>query len=51
MNVIYFVEKNVRGAWVVWGVIGIRQYYCYTKKQAIEKYIEECKSKVFFNVS
>jgi hypothetical protein len=40
-----FVEKNIHGAWVVWGEIGIRQYYYYTKAQAKELYKEECKTK------
>lgn len=38
-----FVEKNIHGAWVVWGDIGIRQYYYYTKKEAMRLYREECK--------
>lgn len=42
MGDIYFTEKNVHGAWVVYGAIGIRQYYFYTKKQAMMKYREEC---------
>ncbi len=41
MAMIHFVERNYHGAWVVWGVIGIRQYYDYTKKRAIELYKEE----------
>ena len=47
---ISFVEKNIRGAWVVWGDIGIRQYYYYTKKEAIRKYKEEAKNTVITNV-
>lgn len=38
---IHFMEKNVHGAWVVWGVIGIRQYYYYTKAQARSLYLKE----------
>lgn len=38
---IYYVEKNIHGAWVINGVIGIRQYYYYPKTTAIKKYIEE----------
>ena len=30
-GIIHFVEKNIRGAWVVFGVDGIKQYYGYTK--------------------
>ena len=50
-GLIFFTEKNIHGAWVVCGVIGYRQYYGYTKKQAIELYKEECKGKVFYNES
>lgn len=39
---IWFVEKNIRAAWVVHGALGIRQYYCYSKKEACKKYREEC---------
>ena len=37
------VEKNIRGAWVIYGKIGIRQYYYYTKAEAMRRYREECK--------
>lgn len=42
-NTIFFMEKNIRGAWVVYGIGGIKQYYGYTKAQARKKYIEDCK--------
>jgi len=35
---IYFVEKNVHGAWVVYGNNGIKQYYGYSKTEAIQLY-------------
>lgn len=35
---IYFVEKNIHGAWVVYGLFGVRQYYYYTKKEAMRRY-------------
>lgn len=41
MGIIYFTEKNVHGAWVIYGMLGVRQYYFYTKKRAMEKYKEE----------
>lgn len=47
---IYFVEKNIRGAWVIYGGIGVRQYYGYTKAEAIKKYKEESKKTNFFVV-
>lgn len=37
------VEKNIRGAWVIWGDIGMRQYYYYTKREAIARYRAECR--------
>lgn len=37
------VEKNIRGAWVIWGDIGMRQYYYYTKREAIALYRAECR--------
>lgn len=44
MSAVDFVEKNIHGAWVVYGVLGIRQYYYYTKKEAIRLYKEEAKN-------
>lgn len=49
MGNIFFIEKNIRGAWVVYGRIGVKQYYGYTKAEAVEKYKEECKRTVFVN--
>lgn len=43
------MERNIRGAWVVWGADGIKQYYGYTKAQARQKYLDECN--VFINES
>ena len=42
-GIIHFVEKNIRGAWVVFGVDGIKQYYGYTKAEAIGLYKEVSK--------
>lgn len=41
-GLIFFVERNVRGAWVVYGLCGIKQYYGYTRKEAIERYKADC---------
>lgn len=46
---VYFMEKNIRGAWVVYGVIGIKQYYYYTKAQAKQLYIDEYNKTYFVN--
>ena len=40
---ISLVEKNIHGAWVIYGDIGIRQYYYYTKKQAMALYRQDCR--------
>lgn len=44
---IYFAEKNVRGAWAVYGALGVRQYYGYTKREALKRYNDECTKTVF----
>lgn len=40
---IRIIEQNIRGAWVIYGAAGIRQYYGYTKQQAKKLYLKECK--------
>lgn len=49
-KVIYFMERNVSGAWVVHGELGIRQYYGHTKREAREKYLEEYNRTIFVNM-
>lgn len=49
MQTIYFTEKNIRGAWVVYGTNGVKQYYGYTKRQAEKMYKEETKQKIIIN--
>jgi hypothetical protein len=44
MSIVHFAEKNIRGAWAVYGLLGVRQYYYYTKKEAIERYKAEYKN-------
>ena len=46
MQIINFIEKNIHGAWVVHGVNGYKQYYYYTKAEAIKLYKNEAKEKV-----
>jgi len=43
---IWAVERNIRGAWVIYGALGVRQYYGYTKSEAKEKYKSECVSTI-----
>ena len=47
-QIIYFTERNTHGAWVVYGIAGIKQYYYYTKKQAETLYKQEA-TKYFIN--
>lgn len=47
MGTIFFIEKNVHGAWVIFGRLGVRQYYGYTKREACEKYKEEFNKTIF----
>ncbi len=47
MNVVFFSELNIRGAWVVYGACGVKQYYGYTKKQAERLYKDEYKKTHF----
>ena len=49
-DVIYFMEKNRSGAWVVHGELGIRMYYDHTKREAREKYLEEYNRTIFVNM-
>lgn len=39
-NIVFFMEQNIHGAWVVYGAYGIKQYYGYTKEEARQKYID-----------
>lgn len=44
---VFFVERNIRGAWVIYGALGVRQYYGYTRAQALAEYREECRNTIF----
>lgn len=39
-GIIFFVEKNVYGAVVIYGAYGVKQYYGYAKAEAKKKYLE-----------
>jgi hypothetical protein len=43
------IEQNIYGAWVVYGLLGVKQYYGYTKTQARRMYKAEAENKFFFN--
>lgn len=46
---IFFAERNHRGAWVVYGSEGVKQYYGYTKARALELYRASGRSYVNYN--
>ena len=46
-DLVWFVERNIHGSWVVYGACGIKQYYYCTKTEAKRKY-KEC-ADVFYN--
>ena len=46
---IYFTERNIHGAIVIYGILGVKQYYGYTAAEAKKKYKDEANSNVFTN--
>jgi 2-hydroxy-3-keto-5-methylthiopentenyl-1-phosphate phosphatase len=48
-NPILMVEHNIHGGWAIYGCLGVKQYYGYTKSQAIKMYKEEAEKKIFCN--
>ena len=40
---IALVEMNYHGAWVIYGDIGIQQFYGYSKREAMARYRRQCK--------
>lgn len=42
-GIVWFVERNIRGAWVVYGIDGIKQYYGYSKAEAVRRYKADCR--------
>jgi hypothetical protein len=49
-NPIFLTERNIHGAWVIYGVLGVKQYYYYTKAEAMRKYREEANRTELVNV-
>lgn len=47
MGVVFFVERNMHGSRVVYGVDGVKQYYGLSKAEAVQRYKENCN--VFIN--
>lgn len=46
---IHLVERNIRGAVVIYGALGVRQYYDYAENEARRRYIAECRSTFITN--
>lgn len=44
---VFFIDRNVHGAWVVYGSEGVKQYYGCTKEQARKQY--QLSGKTFVN--
>lgn len=49
MAYIFFSEYNKSAGIAVYGVLGVKQYYGYTKAEAEKRYKEEAKRTVFYN--
>ena len=49
MAIIYFTERNIHGAWVIYGINGIKHYYGYTRKEAEKRYREEARNQIVAN--
>ena len=48
-HMIDLVTRNIHGAWVIYGIDGVKQFYNYTKAQAIQKYKDNCARKYVVN--
>lgn len=48
---IYFVERNIHGGYAIYGLLGVRQFYGYTKAEAIQKYKEAYENTFVVNKS
>jgi len=42
---IYLIERNYLNALIIYGAIGKKVYYFYSKKDAIQDYNKQCKEK------
>jgi len=40
------IYKTFQAAWVIYGIIGMRQYMGYSKTEAKEMYMNECRQKI-----
>lgn len=46
MRYIHLIDNTIHNAIIIYGRIGKRVYYYYTKKQAIRLYNKECKKEI-----
>lgn len=37
------IDQTIHGAWEIYGAIGFRQYYGYTRRDAMRLYNQECR--------
>jgi hypothetical protein len=42
MDYIACMDQTQTGAWEIYGALGFRRYYGYTKKDAARLYVKEC---------
>ena len=42
-GIVWFVGRNIWGAWVVYGIDGLKQYYGYSKLEAVRRYKADCR--------
>lgn len=50
-RIIDLIERNIHGGYTVYGAIGVRQYYEYTKAEAQQRYTEEARERTLHNMS
>lgn len=43
MTFISCMDQTQTGAWEIYGALGFRRYYGYTKKDAARLYVKECR--------
>lgn len=48
-KIIHLVERNVHGAWVIYGALGVRQYYYMTRDEAVSSYKRAYENTILMN--
>lgn len=49
INPVSMVTQGIRGIWIIYGLLGVRQYLDCTEIKAVEMYKDEYKKKVLAN--